>query len=1306
MTEEQKRVSVVFSVKNDQFNKSLSETKKQIQITASEMQVAGQKVNLYGKNLQTLGNMQKTLQTQITNVTQKMKLYEESIAKNTTKVEENKKKLEELKNKKKDLTQQYKESVKATGEDSEASLKLKDSLEKCKSEYQETNNQIKNGVKAINNHTIEANKSEAELVKLQQQLKQVDKAIAENSNQFLLASKKMESAGKKLETFGVNVSGIGTKLMALGAPFVALAGYSAKTAASFEQDMANLQATSGATGSDFQALTDKAKYLGENTCKSASDSAQAMQYLALAGYDVNQILSSTEPILKASVAWGADMATSADLATDSMSALGMSTDQLSHYLDVCSQAQRSSNTTATLMMEAYIECGGSLKNLNVPLEESATLIGILANQGLKGSDAGNSLNSILINLTGATSSARGAFKELGISAWDQNGNFIGLENTLIQLNERLKGCTQEQRNNYLAMIGGKTQIDTLNKLLAGCGDQYTDLSGKIGQANGATEEMYSIMNDTAQGKIAAFKSKIEALGIQLGDKLLPHINKLIDKAMDLIDWFGNLDEGTQELILKTGLMTFATGGLLKVVGSVSTGLGGLFKVGSKVLGLLGSATTATTATAGAVGTLEAGAGAASLSVGGLASGLGGVLISAGPLIAIAGGLAAAIYTVHENNELLNTSLNTTTEELSPLQRLWNEMDGGIIKSRDEMEKLGLIHHDWSDNVAPETQEAINKTAKCWQDMNLEIKNSEVNNIAIDASAAQRLQKQTSDVCDTIVKEIQNKQAEANKSLGEYFNIDSSLDSYEQSLLSFFDSSSLEQQKKVAECKDKINAIYQEAANEHRALTNAENTQIGVLQQEMSNIQIDTLAKANEEKLELQANFNVQMRNIDMEGASELMEQKAQERDDNIAKDTEYYDEKIELLSANMHNMNKSQQIAAQEQINKLKDEKEKKLQIDRETYNGYLETIKQKYPEIYERIDTETGKILSDQQIKERKRVEQAISSYDNLTEITESGMKRIYNSQTKSYEDVYFMVDENTGKIVGTWNMTTQQIEGNSEEIRRQLQLIAQEHGGLSGSTKSNWMQMISSNNSYNDSTKNMAMSVIANLQGTGKEVNGLYTEVINCNGTPVQVQVNKDGTIANLQEIINKICQIPSSIPVEVRTIYVNTDTGEIWQGNKNASYGYGYDANGNPISYNALGTANSLEGLSYVNEEGPELFDSVTSAARSLANEMAYLPAHTRVTNALMTTAKMNHSIQQEVNRQLTSKLVRALTTKVSGSNGSTDILLSNVASILKEQTNVIKNKSTDVYMDSSKITNTVDRISGSKGQMERRLNGWDK
>ena len=301
-----------------------------------------------------------------------------------------------------------------------------------------------------------------------------------------------------------------------------------QTTATFEQSMSKVKALSGASGEQFKQLEAKAREMGAKTCKSAKDSADALGYMALAGWDTDQMLEGIEPILKGSVAGCMDLARCSDLVTDSMSAMGIKTEDLGHYMDVCTKTQASSNTSLSDLLEAYNGCGGTLKNMNVSMEESATILGVLANRHKKGSEAGNALNSILVNLMGTTKTSREALAQLGVSMYNADGTNKGLTATLRELSTALSGCTQEQRDMLEAQLGGKTQMDTLQALLSGVSEEYDTLREKLDNSKGSLEEQYNIMNDNLIGSWETFKSAMEEAKIAIGTEVLDSLRNFID----------------------------------------------------------------------------------------------------------------------------------------------------------------------------------------------------------------------------------------------------------------------------------------------------------------------------------------------------------------------------------------------------------------------------------------------------------------------------------------------------------------------------------------------------------------------------------------------------------------------------------------------------------------------------------------------------------------------------------------------------------------------------------------------------------
>ena len=406
------------------------------------------------------------------------------------------------------------------------------------------------------------------------------------------------------EKLGGTIQSVGkSATLGVSVPIAAGLGASLKTGINFESALSSVEGTLGskATAEGMELLKQKAMEMGKETTKSASESANAMEYMALAGWNTQQIIGGIEPILRLSEAGKADLATTSDLVTDSMSALGIQVDELGGFLDKVSKTSTSSNTSILEMMDAFIVAGGKSKSLGGDITELAGLLGVMANRGLKGAEAGRGLSAILTNLTSPTGQAQKALEELNFSAFDSSGNFIGLEKTFYKLKDALKGMNQEQRVTYLSMIAGKEHGKTMEAIMSGLDEEYQGLTNDIRNSNGALETMAKTMQDNTAGGIAGFKSKLEHLGIKISEHLLPAFSQVIEFASNMLDKFANLSPETQRNIVMFGLMAVIIPPLITTIGglitSVSTIAGGMSFLKSSLInatqgvGLLGKAFT-------------------------------------------------------------------------------------------------------------------------------------------------------------------------------------------------------------------------------------------------------------------------------------------------------------------------------------------------------------------------------------------------------------------------------------------------------------------------------------------------------------------------------------------------------------------------------------------------------------------------------------------------------------------------------------------------------------------------------------------
>src|SRR5690625_1524352 len=420
------------------------------------------------------------------------------------------------------------------------------------------------------------------LVKVGADISDFSRKMNESAKTLGTFSNKTQQTFDDFKTAGKAVTGAG----------VALAGglgFAVKKASDFEGGMSKVSAVSGATGKDFQRLSDYAREMGSKTSFSATEAAEGLEYMALAGWDTEQMLGGLEPILHLAEAGALDLGRASDLVTDSMSALGLEVKDLDGYLDKVAETSRSSNTDIDALMEAMVIAGGTFSRFNVPLDEANAFLGVLANRGTKGSEAGTALNAIMNRLTSGTGQAATALDELGISAFDSEGNFKGMEAVMREVDGALKGLTEEEKAHYQSMIAGLEHGKSFEKMLQGLNGEYDDLKVSINESDGALKEMRDTMKDNLKGGIENLASAFEEVAISIGSALLPLVKELTEWLQKIADWFNGLSDGTKQFIAMgaaiTAVFALIAGPLMLLIGFIPNIISGLLMVVKVVKGI-------------------------------------------------------------------------------------------------------------------------------------------------------------------------------------------------------------------------------------------------------------------------------------------------------------------------------------------------------------------------------------------------------------------------------------------------------------------------------------------------------------------------------------------------------------------------------------------------------------------------------------------------------------------------------------------------------------------------------------------------
>ena len=589
-------VKINIQAETQQFQAAMRQCSAEMKQLSSEYSLAAAQAKLSG-------SAQDGLRAKVTELTGKVGLQKDIVEKNEAQhaklkqvLEQQKSTHDTLKTKVEAAKKAYEASAKATGEDSEQTKKLKAEYEKLQSQLGNTERSIQKTETAITKQEGAVTSSKAKLAELEVQLRNVNAELARAP---------FDAYAEKANKIGGTITKVGEAIMPASMATVGLGTAAVKTAANFDTSMSQVQATmgltkdstsklNGETVNTMDALSKLARTMGKDTKFSASEAADAINILAMAGMDTDDIYSALPATLNLAAAGNIGIAQAADYATGIMSGFGMETKDASKVADVLAVTASSAKGSVSDFGAGLAQAAGQASITGQSFEDTATALGILGNHNISAAEGGNMLQRVLKNLYQPTSTAKDALDALGVSAYDSEGKARPLQDVLTDLRGKLGELSEEDYNSVMGQIFDTASLRGANFLIQDSGEAFDNLRAKIGGASGAAEKMAEVQQDNLQGQLTILKSQLEELAISFGELLMPKIREVVGKIQDFVDKLNNMDEGQKQAIIRIGLVVAAAGPLLVALGKmiiftgqVSTQIGNMVEWYTKAGGASG-----------------------------------------------------------------------------------------------------------------------------------------------------------------------------------------------------------------------------------------------------------------------------------------------------------------------------------------------------------------------------------------------------------------------------------------------------------------------------------------------------------------------------------------------------------------------------------------------------------------------------------------------------------------------------------------------------------------------------------------------
>ncbi len=397
------------------------------------------------------------------------------------------------------------------------------------------------------------------------------------SGTFKNANNSVSSFGKLASKGLATVAKVGVAAITGAAGGIAAFGVkSVQAGMDFDSSMSQVAATMGTTVDQIGDLRDFAQEMGRTTAFSATQSADALNYMALAGYDAKTSMEMLPNVLNLAAAGGIELAQASDMVTDAQSAFGLTTAQTTAMVDQMAKTSSKTNTSVQQLGEGFLKIGATARNLKGGTQELATMLGVLADNGIKGAEGGTHFRNILLSLQNPTEAGAKALKDLGVQVYDSSGKMRSTIDIVKDMQNGMKGMSDEAKQAMLSGMFNKTDLAAVNALLNTSSDRFDELSASIGDCAGAAQEMADTQLDNLEGDVTLFKSALEGAEIALSDGLNPALRALTQAGTKGLEYLTKAFEKLNTYV-EAGVKSF------KSVKGVGTAVGEAFKAVAEAL---------------------------------------------------------------------------------------------------------------------------------------------------------------------------------------------------------------------------------------------------------------------------------------------------------------------------------------------------------------------------------------------------------------------------------------------------------------------------------------------------------------------------------------------------------------------------------------------------------------------------------------------------------------------------------------------------------------------------------------------------